>query len=197
MRTLATAEADAATIKAAGVREMGKAQAENEQLLNEARNRLSLGDQVRAHPRTHPHHPAGARRGVADREDLRHPHLRYRRHARPRRRRGWHRRQQRIGLGDGIAGQLLSYQANKPIIDRILREAGLRGPLKAFARRHRVAVARRGTGGQHDCDVRACAARKAERLVEATLVWSPMSNGLSRDVTARLISDLLFFTIAW
>src|SRR5262249_1256427 len=39
-----------------------------------------------------------------------------------------------IGLGDGIAGQLLSYQAHKPIIDRILPAAGLDGPdpLKAL-----------------------------------------------------------------
>jgi flotillin len=33
-----------------------------------------------------------------------------------------------VGLGDGIAGQLLAYQANKPIIDRVLREAGFIGP---------------------------------------------------------------------
>uniref|UniRef100_UPI001953511E hypothetical protein n=1 Tax=Stenotrophomonas maltophilia TaxID=40324 RepID=UPI001953511E len=32
-----------------------------------------------------------------------------------------------VGLGDGIAGQLLAYQANKPILDRVLREAGFEG----------------------------------------------------------------------
>jgi uncharacterized membrane protein YqiK len=37
----AAAEAEAATIKASGVLEMGKAEAENERLLNEARNMLS------------------------------------------------------------------------------------------------------------------------------------------------------------
>ena len=39
-----------------------------------------------------------------------------------------------VGLGDGIAGQLLAYQANKPIIDRILHEAGFAGadPIKAL-----------------------------------------------------------------
>ena len=39
-----------------------------------------------------------------------------------------------IGLGDGIASQLLAYQANKPILDRLLKEAGFVGadPLKAL-----------------------------------------------------------------
>ena len=32
-----------------------------------------------------------------------------------------------IGLGEGLAGQLLSYQANKPILDRLLKEAGFDG----------------------------------------------------------------------
>jgi len=32
-----------------------------------------------------------------------------------------------IGLGEGLAGQLLSYQANKPILDKLLKEAGFEG----------------------------------------------------------------------
>ncbi len=32
-----------------------------------------------------------------------------------------------VGLGEGLAGQLLSYQANKPILDRLLKEAGFQG----------------------------------------------------------------------
>lgn len=32
-----------------------------------------------------------------------------------------------VGLGEGLAGQLLSYQANKPILDRLLKEAGFDG----------------------------------------------------------------------
>ena len=32
-----------------------------------------------------------------------------------------------IGLGDGLAGQLLALQANKPIVDAILAEAGFSG----------------------------------------------------------------------
>ena len=40
---------------------------------------------------------------------------------RPRRRR-WRRRH-----GEGLSGQLLAYQANKPIVDRLLKEAGFEG----------------------------------------------------------------------
>jgi flotillin len=32
-----------------------------------------------------------------------------------------------IGLGEGLASQLLSYQANKPILDKLLKEAGFDG----------------------------------------------------------------------
>jgi flotillin len=32
-----------------------------------------------------------------------------------------------IGLGDGLAGQLLNYQANKPVLDQLLKEAGFAG----------------------------------------------------------------------
>jgi flotillin len=32
-----------------------------------------------------------------------------------------------IGLGEGLAGQLLAYQANKPIVDQLLKEAGFEG----------------------------------------------------------------------
>jgi flotillin len=32
-----------------------------------------------------------------------------------------------IGLGEGLASQLLSYQANKPILDKLLKEAGFEG----------------------------------------------------------------------
>ncbi|MNL77616.1 hypothetical protein D3C87_2038390 [compost metagenome] len=32
-----------------------------------------------------------------------------------------------IGMGEGLAGQLLAYQANKPILDQLLKEAGFEG----------------------------------------------------------------------
>ena len=31
------------------------------------------------------------------------------------------------GVGEGLAGQLLAYQANKPILDQLLKEAGFEG----------------------------------------------------------------------
>ena len=36
-----------------------------------------------------------------------------------------------MGLGEGLAGQLLAFQANKPILDRILKEAGFTGDANA------------------------------------------------------------------
>ena len=32
-----------------------------------------------------------------------------------------------VGMGEGLAGQLLAYQANKPILDQLLKEAGFEG----------------------------------------------------------------------
>lgn len=134
MRTLAAAEAESATIKASGVMEMGKAEAENERLLNEARNMLSAAiiefELTRERIRVVPQALAEAVKPIEKISDIKifdaggilgrgisgdgHGGG--------------------IGLGDGIAGQLLAYQANKPIIDRILREAGFVGddPLKAL-----------------------------------------------------------------
>jgi flotillin len=136
MQTLASAEAEAAKVKAAGVREMGKATAENEQLLNEARNRLSAAiieyELMRERIKVIPQALAEAVKPIEKISDIRifdtggmlgrgaggdgngHGNG--------------------IGLGDGIASQLLAYQANKPILDRLLKEAGFTGadPLKAL-----------------------------------------------------------------
>ena len=134
MQTLAAAEAEAAKLRAAGVREMGKATAENEQLLNEARNRLSAAiidyELVRERIKVIPLALAEAVKPIEKISDIRifdtggmlgrggdgngHGNG--------------------IGLGDGIAGQLLAYQANKPILDRLLKEAGFDGadPIKAL-----------------------------------------------------------------
>jgi flotillin len=134
MRTLATAEADSATIKAAGVREMGKAQAENEQLLNEARNRLSPAiiefELTRERIRIIPQALAEAVKPIEKISDIRI----FDTGGMLGRSAGADGGGNGIGLGDGIAGQLLAYQANKPIIDRVLREAGFEGadPLKAL-----------------------------------------------------------------
>lgn len=32
-----------------------------------------------------------------------------------------------IGMGQGLAGELLDYKANKPILDQLLKEAGFEG----------------------------------------------------------------------
>lgn len=136
MQTLAAAEAEAAKVKAAGVREMGKATAENEQLLNEARNRLSAAiieyELMRERIKVIPLALAEAVKPIEKISDIRifdtggmlgrgtngagngHGNG--------------------VGLGDGIAGQLLAYQANKPILDRLLKEAGFDGtdPIKAL-----------------------------------------------------------------
>lgn len=136
MQTLAAAEAEAAKLRAAGVREMGKATAENEQLLNEARNRLSAAiidfELMRERIKVIPQALAEAVKPIEKISDIRifdtggmlgrgaggdgngHGNG--------------------VGLGDGIAGQLLAYQANKPILDRLLKEAGFTGadPIKAL-----------------------------------------------------------------
>ena len=126
MRTLAAAEAEAATIKAGGVREMGKAQAENEQLLNEARNRLSAAiveyELMRERIRIIPQALAEAVKPIEKISDIKIFD------AGGMLGRGASGEGNGVGLGDGIAGQLLAYQANKPIIDRVLREAGFIGP---------------------------------------------------------------------
>jgi flotillin len=126
MRTLAAAEAEAATIKASGIREMGKAQAENEQLLNEARNRLSAAiveyELMRERIRIIPLALAEAVKPIEKISDIKIFD------AGGMLGRGASGDGNGVGLGDGIAGQLLAYQANKPIIDRVLREAGFIGP---------------------------------------------------------------------
>jgi flotillin len=132
MQTLAAAEAEAAKIKAAGVREMGKATAENEQLLNEARNKLSAAiieyELTRERIKMVPQALAEAVKPIEKISDIKifdtGGMLG----------RGGDGNGHGIGLGDGIASQLLAYQANKPILDRILKEAGFVGadPMKAI-----------------------------------------------------------------
>jgi uncharacterized membrane protein YqiK len=132
MRTLASAEAEAATIKAAGVRDMGKAQAEAEQLLNEARNRLSAAiieyELTRERIRIIPQALAEAVKPIEKISEIKIFD------AGGMLGRGATGAGNGVGLGDGLAGQLLAYQANKPIIDRVLREAGFLGanPLDAL-----------------------------------------------------------------
>ncbi len=127
IKTLATAEADAAIIKAKGILETGKATAESEALLNEARNKLSPAiiefEITRERIRIVPAALAEAVKPIEKISDIRIFDTG-----------GMLGRNGNgagggsgVGLGEGLAGQLLSYQANKPILDRLLKEAGFDG----------------------------------------------------------------------
>lgn len=125
IKTLATAEADAAIIKAKGILETGKATAESEALLNEARNKLSPAiiefEITRERIRIVPAALAEAVKPIEKISDIRifdtGGMLG----------RNGNGANGGVGLGEGLAGQLLSYQANKPILDRLLKEAGFDG----------------------------------------------------------------------
>ncbi len=125
IKTLATAEADAAIIKAKGILETGKAEAESEALLNEARNRLSAAiidyEILRERIRIIPQALAEAVKPIEKISDIRifdtGGMLG----------RGGEGGSSGVGLGEGLAGQLLNYQANKPILDQLLKEAGFTG----------------------------------------------------------------------
>ena len=125
IKTLATAEADAAIIKAKGILETGRAQAESEALLNEARNKLSQTiiefEITRERIRIIPEALAEAVKPIEKISDIRifdtGGMLG----------RGGANGDSGIGMGDGLAGQLLAYQANKPILDKLLKEAGFEG----------------------------------------------------------------------
>ncbi|MBX9454667.1 MAG: flotillin family protein [Rhizobium sp.] len=126
--TLANAEADAAIIRAKGVLETGKAEAESAALLNEARNKLSAAiidyEILRERIRVIPQALAEAVKPIEKISDIRIFDTG-----------GMLGRGggsggtggAGIGLGEGLAGQLLAYQANKPILDKLLQEAGFEG----------------------------------------------------------------------
>ncbi len=127
IKTLATAEADAAIIKAKGILETGKATAESEALLNEARNKLSPAiiefEITRERIRIVPAALAEAVKPIEKISDIRifdTGGMLGRTGTGASSGNG-------VGLGEGLAGQLLSYQANKPILDRLLKEAGFDG----------------------------------------------------------------------
>ncbi len=127
IKTLATAEADAAIIKAKGILETGKATAESEALLNEARNKLSPAiiefEITRERIRIVPAALAEAVKPIEKISDIRifdTGGMLGRNGTGASSGNG-------VGLGEGLAGQLLSYQANKPILDRLLKEAGFDG----------------------------------------------------------------------
>ncbi|MCY1240633.1 Inner membrane protein YqiK [compost metagenome] len=127
IKTLATAEAEAAIIKAKGVLETGKAAAESEALLNEARNKLSSAiiefEILRERIRIIPEALAEAVKPIEKISDIRI----FDTGGMLGRGAGGEGATNGIGLGDGLAGQLLAYQANKPVLDQLLKEAGFNG----------------------------------------------------------------------
>ncbi|MGO4572471.1 flotillin family protein [Microvirga sp. 2TAF3] len=122
IKTIAMANAEAAKIEAEGIREKGNAQAEAEAAMTEARNKLSANviefELTRERIRIIPAALAEAVRPIEKIKDIRifdtGGLVNGKTNAEG----------AGIGLGDGLAGQLLSLQANKPIVDTILAEAG-------------------------------------------------------------------------
>jgi flotillin len=127
IKTLATAEADAAVIKAKGILETGKAEAESAALLNEARNKLSAAiiefEILRERIRVIPQALAEAVKPIEKISDIRI----FDTGGMLGRGAGGGNGTNGIGMGEGLAGQLLAYQANKPILDQLLKEAGFEG----------------------------------------------------------------------
>ena len=130
IRTIAVANADAAKIEAAGIREKGAAQADAEAAMSEARNKLSsavIGFELnRERIRIIPSALAEAVRPIEKIKDIRIFDTG-----------GLVNGQASaggsgLGLGDGLAGQLLTLQANRPIVNAILSEAGFKDQGNAF-----------------------------------------------------------------
>ncbi|MGO4706178.1 flotillin family protein [Microvirga sp. 2MCAF38] len=125
IKTIATAKAEAAKIEAEGILEMGKAQAETEAAMNDARNKLSTSvidfELSRDRIRTVPAAIAESVKPIEKISDIRifdTGGLINGKSASD---------GAGIGLGEGLAGQLLNLQANKPILNKILAEAGFAG----------------------------------------------------------------------
>ncbi|MGV3553592.1 flotillin family protein [Rhizobium sp.] len=127
IKTLANAEADAAIIRAKGVLEAGRADAEAEALLNEARNKLSAAiidyEILRERIKIIPQALAEAVKPIEKISDIRI----FDTGGMLGRGGGNGGGGSGIGMGEGLAGQLLAYQANKPILDQLLKEAGFEG----------------------------------------------------------------------
>ncbi|MET0314533.1 MAG: flotillin domain-containing protein, partial [Hansschlegelia sp.] len=124
--TLAKAEADAATIKAKGLLDTGKARAEAEALYNEARNRLSQAiieyEVMRERIRVVPLALAEIVKPIEKISDIRifdtGGMLG----------RGGEGSGSGVGMGEGLAGQLLAYNAQSPVLAELMKAAGFAGP---------------------------------------------------------------------
>ncbi len=116
IKTLALAEADAAIIKAKGdPRNRQGAGRERSASQRSPQPAECRHHRIRNHPRAHPRHPGcPCRSRQADREDLGYPHLRHRRHARPRRCGRRVRRRDRHGRRAGRPASRLSGKQADP-----------------------------------------------------------------------------------
>ena len=121
---LAKADANAASTRAAGVKTLGQAEAEVETLKAEARNRLSGAiidyDLTLARINVIPNALAQAVKPIEKISDIRI----FDTGGMLGRNGGGLNGGSGLGLGDGLAAQLLSVSAFKPMIDKILTEAG-------------------------------------------------------------------------
>ncbi len=130
IKTIALANAEAAKIEAAGIREKGAAQAEAEAAMTEARNKLSPAliefELTRERIRIIPSALAEAVKPIEKIKDIRIFDTGGLVNGKGSSEGAG------VGLGDGLAGQLLSLQANKPILNSILAEAGFSGGSNAL-----------------------------------------------------------------
>jgi flotillin len=130
LKTIAMANAEAAKIEAQGIREKGAAQAEAEAAMTEARNKLSKDiiefELARERIRIIPSALAEAVKPIEKIKDIRIFDTGGLVNGKT------NGNGAGIGLGDGLAGQLLSLQANKPIVNSILAEAGFGGGANAL-----------------------------------------------------------------
>lgn len=124
--TRARAEAESAAVKARGILETGRAEAEAETLRNEARNRLSREiiefEITRERIRVIPQALAEVVKPMEKISDIRifdTGGLIGRGNGNG--------EGGGIGLGEGLAGQLLAYNAQTPVLNEILRQAGFKG----------------------------------------------------------------------
>jgi flotillin len=130
IKTIAQAKADAAKIEAEAIREKGMAEADAEAAMNDARNKLSAMvieyELTRERIRIIPQALSEAVKPIEKISDIR---IFDTGGALGRAGGGG---SSGVGLGEGLAGQLLAFQANKPILDAILKEAGFSGDANAI-----------------------------------------------------------------
>jgi flotillin len=130
IKIIALANADAAKIEAEAIREKGAAQAEAEAAMTEARNKLSPDiiefELTRERIRIIPAALAEAVRPIEKIKDIRIFDTGGLINGKA------NGDGAGVGLGDGLAGQLLALQANKPIVNSILAEAGFAGGSNAL-----------------------------------------------------------------